>query len=136
MTNSIGYSKTCKMRLSKLVVQNFRGFPHDRETIFDLNHSVVLLNGKNGMGKTSTLDAIELAATGRIRRFSRFDQDVVSQSLINADWRNFPATVQLGAQNGHTVVGEVTISGGANDTVRPMLSEKLITAFDATSYLT
>jgi exonuclease SbcC len=124
------------MRLSKLTLQNFRGFPNGRETIFDLDHSVVLLNGRNGMGKTSTLDAIELAATGRIRRFSRFDLQAVSQSLINADAQNSPATIQLMGVNGEPLTGEIRISAGPNDFVRPMLSKTQITAFDSTSYLT
>ncbi|MCU1331476.1 MAG: hypothetical protein JWM08_468 [Candidatus Angelobacter sp.] len=124
------------MRLSKLTLQNFRGFPNDRETILDLDHSVVLLNGKNGMGKTSTLDAIELAATGRIRRFTHFDPQAVSQSLINADAQNSPATIQLTGVNGEPLRGEIRISAGASDFVRPMLSKTQITAFDSTSYLT
>ena len=97
---------------------------------------MVLLYGKNGTGKTSTLDAIELAATGRIRRFAKFDSQAVTLSLINAQSPFMPATIKLTATNGQLQSGEVHIASGSNDTVRTLLSGREVAVFDSTSYLT
>lgn len=53
-------------RLVSLTVEGFRAY-RDLRT-FDLDASVVVLYGPNGLGKTSVFDAIDYAATGRIGR--------------------------------------------------------------------
>src|SRR5260370_1177025 len=53
-------------RLVSLAVEGFRAY-RDVQT-FDLDASVVVLYGPNGLGKTSLFDAIDYAATGRIGR--------------------------------------------------------------------
>lgn len=50
--------------LKKLKIKNFRCFK-DKEFSFDEN--VILLTGKNGLGKTTIFDAIEWCFTGNIR---------------------------------------------------------------------
>lgn len=47
------------MRIDKLSLTNFRGFPHAE---FDFNSKFNLLVGENGSGKTSVLDALSVAA--------------------------------------------------------------------------
>ena len=57
---------------SKLVSATLEGFrAYRRSQEFDLNASVVVLYGPNGLGKTSFFDAIEYASTGRIERLCR-----------------------------------------------------------------
>jgi len=54
------------MRLVRLEVSGFRGFPFPRE--FDLDADAVILVANNGIGKTSMLDAILWGLTGSIPR--------------------------------------------------------------------
>lgn len=56
-------------RVTELTVEGFRVYK-DVQT-FDLDASVVVLYGPNGLGKTSLFDAIDYSATGRIGRLSR-----------------------------------------------------------------
>ncbi|WNG56067.1 AAA family ATPase [Archangium gephyra] len=51
-------------RVSKLVLENFKGFSDRIE--LDLDAEVVLLVGPNGRGKTSTIEALELIVAGAI----------------------------------------------------------------------
>lgn len=54
------------MIIRKVKMINFRGF-RDKEISFH-DKSVVLLSAANGIGKTTTVDAIEWCLTGRIKR--------------------------------------------------------------------
>jgi DNA repair exonuclease SbcCD ATPase subunit len=56
------------MRLKAIAIEGFRGFV-DRAEI-DLAADVIILHGPNGVGKTSLLDAVLWALTGRIERFA------------------------------------------------------------------
>ena len=56
-------------RLASLTVEGFRVY-RDAQT-FDLDASVIVLYGPNGLGKTSLYDAIEYACTGRIGRLCK-----------------------------------------------------------------
>ena len=81
------------MRISKLQVSGFRGFPEDKT--IDLNADVILLYGPNGTGKTSLMDAILWCICGRISRFKKEDNPVskysrdgiarVSLDLVSSD---------------------------------------------------
>ena len=51
-------------RLKMLVIENFRSLRG--KVVIPLDAQVVLIHGTNGMGKTSTLSALELGLTGRI----------------------------------------------------------------------
>ena len=54
------------MIIRKIKMENFRGF---RDKIIDFNDKpVVLLSAANGIGKTTTIDAIEWCLTGDIKR--------------------------------------------------------------------
>ena len=56
-------------RLVSLAVEGFRAYRDVQK--FDLDASVVVLYGPNGLGKTSVFDAIDYASTGRIGRLCR-----------------------------------------------------------------
>lgn len=56
------------IKLSRLVLKNFKVYGKDPYTIIFGDNQLVLLDGPNGYGKTSVFDAIELALTGNIRR--------------------------------------------------------------------
>ena len=56
-------------RLVSLTVEAFRAYRDVQK--FDLDASVVVLYGPNGLGKTSLFDAIDYASTGRIGRLCR-----------------------------------------------------------------
>ena len=50
---------------------NFKGF--ENKTIFFNNANSVILGGKNGFGKTTIFDAVELAFTNQIKRLSNYE---------------------------------------------------------------
>lgn len=56
-------------RLVNLTIEGFRAY-REAQT-FDLDASVIVLYGPNGLGKTSMFDAIDYACTGRIGRLCR-----------------------------------------------------------------
>lgn len=56
-------------RVTELTVEGFRAYKEAQT--FDLDASVVVLYGPNGLGKTSLFDAIDYGATGRIGRLCR-----------------------------------------------------------------
>ena len=64
------------MRLVSLEVSGFRGFPRRQE--FDLNADAIVVVGSNGNGKTSLLDGILWALSGRIPRLTTEDDRLVS----------------------------------------------------------
>lgn len=67
-------------RLDKLVMHNFKLFSN---TEIDVNkESLIILDGPNGYGKTSTFDAIEYLFTGNIKRVS---ENGISKSNIGFD---------------------------------------------------
>ncbi len=55
------------MRLEKLTISGFRGFHEEREV--SLSANVVILQGPNGSGKTSLIDAIQWLLLGDVARF-------------------------------------------------------------------
>lgn len=54
------------MMIRKIRMENFRGFRD--KTINSMDKTVVLLSAANGVGKTTTIDAIEWCLTGKIGR--------------------------------------------------------------------
>jgi exonuclease SbcC len=67
-------------RLTALTVEAFRAY-RDART-FDLDASVVVLYGPNGLGKTSFFDALDYACTGRIGRLCRTRRNQTDFSRI------------------------------------------------------
>lgn len=68
-------------RLHELRVGPFRGFM--REEIFDLSHSITLIYGANGTGKSSLCEALEVAMLGSISeaQAKRFDSRTYSNNV-------------------------------------------------------
>ena len=56
------------MRLKSITIEGFRAF--GRQATIDLDADVILLQGPNGVGKTSLLDAILWSLAGTIARFA------------------------------------------------------------------
>jgi DNA repair protein SbcC/Rad50 len=84
-------SKRFTLQLGELTVSNFRGFV-SRQTM-NLSSSVVLIYGRNGSGKTSIFDALELLLTGRVRRYPQ--KEAIGHLLVNAGVTDSPATLKL-----------------------------------------
>ena len=98
------------MRLQSAVIEGFRGFV-DRVEI-DLAADVIIIHGPNGVGKTSLLDAVLWAITGRIDRFAGKGDPV---SLYA---REGIARVELTLVGDGQVVIITRATDGTNDTVR------------------
>ncbi len=87
-------------RLVSLAVEGFRAY-RDIQT-FDLDASVVVLYGPNGLGKTSLFDAIDYAATGRIGRLcshQRRSQTDFSRIATHLDKTPGSGSVDLTVRN-------------------------------------
>ncbi|KAB2770262.1 AAA family ATPase [Brucella anthropi] len=56
------------MRLKSVTIEGFRGF--NRRVTINLDADVIIMQGPNGVGKTSLLDAVLWALTGKIDRFA------------------------------------------------------------------
>src|SRR6266446_2154895 len=54
------------MKLKQITLSDFRCF---RDVSIDLSSDVVVIYGRNGTGKTSVFDAVEVALLGSIGRF-------------------------------------------------------------------
>ena len=64
------------MRLKRIVLSGFRAFA--TSTTVDLDADCVILSGANGQGKTSLLDGVFWALTGRLDRLGGADEKLVS----------------------------------------------------------
>lgn len=70
------------MKLSRLIINNFRVFPG--QYVFDFsNKQLVLVGGQNGHGKSSLFDAIQWCLTGEIRRYRGSSEYQNFNYLIN-----------------------------------------------------
>ena len=59
-----------KIRIKQMHLTNFKGF---EEKTFDFNDSEkIILGGRNGYGKTTIFDALELLFTGKIARMKNY----------------------------------------------------------------
>ena len=98
------------MRLQSAVIEGFRGFVNRVE--IDLAADVIIIHGLNGVGKTSLLDAVLWALTGRIDRFAGKGDPV---SLYA---REGIARVELTLVEAGRVVIITRATDGRSDTVR------------------
>lgn len=98
------------MRLKSVVIEGFRGFT--RKASVDLDADVILLQGANGVGKTSLLDAILWVLSGRMERFSQ------NGSPISLYSREGIARVELRLRDGENEVLITRATDGNRDTVR------------------
>lgn len=99
------------MRIRSITVEGFRAF--GRSETIDLDADVILLQGPNGVGKTSLLDALLWGLAGHISRF----QDRGSPISIYA--REGIARVELTFSHTHSSeVVVVRATDGASTTIR------------------
>lgn len=72
-----------KCKIKRIFCQNFKMF----ETLdFNLNdQNVVVLGGRNGYGKTTLFDIIELVITGKIDRYVNYDTGLLDKRLAKSD---------------------------------------------------
>jgi len=89
-------------RLVSLEVEGFRAYRDVQK--FDLDASVIVLYGPNGLGKTSLFDAIDYASTGRIGRLcrQRRSQTEFSQIATHLDKTPGSGSVALTIRGGPT----------------------------------
>lgn len=59
-----------KIKIISVSFENFKGFEKEK-VLFD-QYQAVILSGKNGFGKTTVFDAIELVFTGKIKRYDSY----------------------------------------------------------------
>lgn len=105
------------MRLKSITIEGFRAF--SRQATIDLDADVILLQGPNGVGKTSLLDAILWALAGTIVRFA--DRG----TPISAYAREGRARVELtmSGNDGDVVLTRAT-DGSADDFVRLRINDR------------
>src|SRR4051812_23866308 len=84
------------MRLKSATIEGFRGFT--KKAVIDLDANVIILHGPNGVGKTSLLDAILWALTGRMDRFAE------KSSPISLYAREGIARVELSLKDGENEI--------------------------------
>lgn len=74
------------MKIVKIKMNNFRGFPGEKEISFD-GVPFVLLSSPNGSGKTSVIDAIEWCLTGNIGRLKEaYDNRSTNNAERKKNW--------------------------------------------------
>ena len=84
------------MHISKIVVQNFRNF---KSRLFNFPDSFIVLEGKNGIGKTNLLESIYLLCTGKSQRKSKRDEMVNFSSdsfYVEGEFNNKSSTLNVG----------------------------------------
>ena len=143
-------------RLMSLTVEGFRAYREPQT--FNLDASVIVLYGPNGLGKTSLFDAIDYACTGRIGRLCRTRRSksdfariathldkapgsgsvelaVKSDNVDGAEWRLQRSTGDWGtawingqAADRKTVINKLTQASWVDKTPRQQALESLFRA--------
>lgn len=105
------------MRLKSITIEGFRAF--SRQVTIDLDADVILLQGPNGVGKTSLLDAILWVLVGTIARFAE------RGTPISVYAREGRARVELtvSSDDGDLVITRAT-DGTPDDFVRVRIGDK------------
>ncbi len=98
------------MRLKAATIEGFRGFAGRFDV--DLDADVILLQGQNGGGKTSLLDAVLWAITGKIERFGN------RGSPVSLYAREGTARVSLTMRDQDQDLAVTRVTDGENTSVR------------------
>ena len=123
------------MRLKRVTLRNFRAFSNAEEPAIDLDHSVVLFCGKNGAGKTSLFEALELTLTGAIERLAA--AQAKGRILVNVRKPDAPARIALEWERGG-IDGATSVEIDRNQPsvqIDPALLKDQIGSFPVTTYL-
>lgn len=102
-----------KLRIKKIKVANFKAFKTAPD--IDLDADLVLLVGANGNGKTSLIEAIEVALTGGYRPRLGAPKDYKVEDLVNRHCRREGATIVLSWSDGTqdtVTINRKVIEGG------------------------
>lgn len=110
------------MRLKQVVLSGFRAFAST--TSVDLDADCVVISGANGQGKTSLLDGIFWALTGRLERLGS-DEKLVS---LYSETGGASVTVTLAHEAGDVVVARRF--DGKNTTLAVRLADRVIEGQD------
>src|SRR5579859_3987359 len=86
------------MKIVSIELTGFRGFARTQH--FDFDADAVILVGSNGQGKTSLLDGILWALTGRIPRLGSDDKLLLS---LYSETDAFRAALELRAPRGQLI---------------------------------
>lgn len=102
-------------RMTDLTVEGFRAYKEAQT--FDLDASVVVLYGPNGLGKTSLFDAIDYAATGRIGRLCRNRRSSTDFARIATHLDKTPGSgsVSLGVRSTDSAAPRWKVQRGTGD---------------------
>ncbi|MEI3604533.1 SMC family ATPase [Pseudogracilibacillus sp. SE30717A] len=83
------------VRLSKLVIDHFRGYREPKVFDFSKGSDFTVLSGSNGFGKTSFFDAVEWGFTGKLFRFEEPNEEKSKNHFINYQPYELPAKVTI-----------------------------------------
>jgi exonuclease SbcC len=108
-------------RVTELTVEGFRAYKEAQT--FDLDASVVVLYGPNGLGKTSLFDAIDYGATGRIGRLCRNRRSATDFARIATHLDKTPGS------------GSVTLGVRSTDPKAPMFKVQRSTGDWSTAWI-
>ncbi|WP_297634923.1 hypothetical protein [uncultured Clostridium sp.] len=102
-------------RVEKIWINNFKFIEYSDELGVEINFqkaNLVLLNGPNGYGKTTTFEAIELLLTGDIKSFNStlLNRGNLSKSILaNDSLKDIKITAKLVNKKGNILIVERTI---------------------------
>lgn len=83
------------VRLSKIVIDHFRGYREPKVFDFSRGSDFTVLSGSNGFGKTSFFDAVEWGFTGKLFRFEEPNEEKSKNHFINYQPYELPAKVTI-----------------------------------------
>ncbi|MED1902429.1 AAA family ATPase [Bacillus thuringiensis] len=83
------------VKLSKIVVDHFRGYRESKIFDFTNGSDFTILSGSNGFGKTSFFDAVEWGFTGKLFRFEGPNEERSKNHFINYQPYELPAKVTI-----------------------------------------
>jgi DNA repair exonuclease SbcCD ATPase subunit len=118
------------MRLLSLEISGFRGFPFTQ--VIDLDADAVVIVGANGHGKTSMLDAILWALSGRIPRLQNNDSRLVSmysesgQARVAVGLKNHSGQIFIVTRSFDGTEGRISLESAGRTTQGPAAEGMLL----------
>ncbi|MEI2394712.1 AAA family ATPase, partial [Paenibacillus phytohabitans] len=99
------------MRISRLIINNFRVFPGKYEFDFS-DKQLILVGGPNGHGKSSLFDSIQWCLTGEIKRYRGTSEYLnfnylINENVLNSQNGRINASVEVWLET-DTVIHKIT----------------------------